>query len=277
MIMTRLNGFENETFAVKCAKRGNDVYRSRVRRRFEGLSTMMDKLVFFNPNDHGPKRTRALWGTLTYDSKLCSFRDAWVKIGIELNRFMSFVRRQFGKVSCLRVFEAFGNGYPHIHAILLFESTSFNVFRDSRGQFRIGSKDVLAKGWHSNIDVKGMSTLAGGFNYLKKYLLKNINAGNSDSKAVETLALCWAFAKRAFSVSGQFRRMLSELIKQIRPRIMNQLTLFGEILPNEKFNVIGFVPAGILCFKHGVWFSKLDRTQITAVDEYLSRPRHYIF
>jgi hypothetical protein len=82
MIMTRLNGFENETFAVKCAKRGNNVYRSRTRRRFEGLSSMAEDLVFFNPRDRGPKETRALWVTLTYDSKLCSFREAWIKIGM---------------------------------------------------------------------------------------------------------------------------------------------------------------------------------------------------
>jgi len=37
MILSRWNGSENEVFAVKCAKRGNDVYRSRVYRRFAGL------------------------------------------------------------------------------------------------------------------------------------------------------------------------------------------------------------------------------------------------
>lgn len=33
------------------------------------------------------------------------------------------------------------------------------------------------------------------------------------SKALKTLALCWLFNKRAFSVIGKFRQMLSDLIK----------------------------------------------------------------
>jgi len=277
MIMTRLRGLENETYAVKCAKRGNDVYRSRVRQRFEGLTSMAEDLAFFNPKDRGPKKTRALWVTLTYDSKRCTFREAWINIGVELNRFMASVRKRFGKVSCLRVFEAFGNGYPHVHAILLFESTWFKVFRDKKRQFRVSSKDVLARGWHSNIDVKAMSSLAGGFSYQKKYLLKNINVENADSKALKTLALCWAYMKRAFSVSGQFRRMLSELIKQISPRKASQTTLSGDVLEDEKFHVIGFVPADILSFRKEVWFSILDRNQIGMVEEYLSRPRYQGF
>ncbi|MCJ7635268.1 hypothetical protein MUP77_23125, partial [Candidatus Bathyarchaeota archaeon] len=113
MILTRFKDFKNEVFAVKCAKRGNDVYRSRVRQRFEGLTSMADELVFFNAKDHGPKRTRALWVTLTYDSKRCSFKEAWKNIGEEFNRFMSYIRKAIGKVSCCRVFESFENGYPH--------------------------------------------------------------------------------------------------------------------------------------------------------------------
>jgi hypothetical protein len=51
---------------------------------------------------------------------------------------------------------------------------------------------------------------------LKKYLLKSIDAENKDSKAaraLKTLALGWLFNKRAFSVSGKFRKMLIDLIK----------------------------------------------------------------
>jgi hypothetical protein len=60
---------KNDVFAVKCAKRGNDVYHSRVERRFRGLSHKAENLVFFNPEDRGEKHTSALWATLTYDTK----------------------------------------------------------------------------------------------------------------------------------------------------------------------------------------------------------------
>jgi hypothetical protein len=57
-----------------------------------------------------------------------------------------------------------------------------------------------------------MNSLTGGFAYLKKYLLKGIDIEKADSKGLKTLALCWVFRKRAFSVSVQFRKALSDLI-----------------------------------------------------------------
>ena len=127
MILSKLNldKLKNEVFAVKCAKRGNDVYKSRVKTRFSGLVGRTHDLVFFIPKDRTlQKQTSALWVTLTYDTKLCSYQKAWEQIGIEFNAFMSHIRRNFGKVSCCRVFESFENGYPHIHAFYYLKNTS---------------------------------------------------------------------------------------------------------------------------------------------------------
>jgi len=41
---------ESDYFALKCSKRGNDVYRQRVYRRFKEL-VFADQTVFFNPKD----------------------------------------------------------------------------------------------------------------------------------------------------------------------------------------------------------------------------------
>jgi hypothetical protein len=213
MILNRmdLRTFKSDVFAVKCSKRGNDVYRYRVYRRFKGLASLAEKTVFFNPKDRtGNKKSRALFVTLTYDTKLCAFGEAWKNIGVEFNRFMSYVRKNFGKVSCCRVFEAYENGHPHIHCILLFEEKEFKVFRDKKGQFRIKEKGVIAEGWRSHTDIKAMGSLVRGLSYLKKYLLKCIDAENKDSKALKTLALAWLFNKRAFSLSGKFRQMLTD-------------------------------------------------------------------
>jgi hypothetical protein len=167
MILSKWNRtkWKNDVFAVKCAKRGNDVYKARVKKRFSRLIGKTENLSFFNPKDRGEKTTSALWITLTYDTKLCSHKEAWEQIGIEFNAFMAQFRSNFGKVSCCRVFESFENGYPHIHCILLFQEHSFQVFRDAKGQFRVYEKEIIAKGWHSNVDVKAMSSLAGGFSY----------------------------------------------------------------------------------------------------------------
>ena len=278
MILSRWNQKEwkNDVFAVKCAERGNDVYRYRVYRRFKGLTSKAGDLVFFNSKDRGSKNTRALWVTLTYDTKRCSFKEAWRNVATEFSRFTAYVRKKFGKVACCRVFESFENGYPHIHCILLFEATWFTVFRDKKGQFRIHSKTVIAGGWHSNVDVKAMSSLAGGFNYQKKYLLKNIDAEKADSKGLKTLALCWAYRKRAFSVSGRFRQLLSDLINNTHNsnRKLRQVTLSGEVLSEFRFYVLGFVPADVVRLKEDVWFGKLDSEQVVSVEQFLAGSGH---
>ena len=273
MILTKWNKKEwkNEVFAVKCAKRGNDVYHSRVESRFRGLSHKAENLVFFNPKDRGKKQTSALWTTLTYDTKLCSYKQAWEQIGIEFNGFMAYVRRHFGKVSSCRVFESFENGYPHIHCILLFQEYSFSVFRDVKGQFRAHEKAVIAQGWHSNVDVKAMSSLAGGFSYLKKYLLKSIDLENADSKGLKTLALCWVYRKRAFSVSGGFCKALTDLITDLHNsnKPLVQITLDGDKLMEEKFFLLGFVKAEDIKIEKRIWFIVLDSGQIDLVNECL--------
>ena len=263
---------ESDYFALKCSKRGNDVYRHRVYRRFKGLASLADKTAFFNPNDRTQnKKTKALFLTLTYDTKLCSLSEAWKNIGKEFNRFMSHVRKHFGKVSCCRVFEAFANGYPHIHCILLFEEKEFKVFRDKKGQFRVKEKEIFESGWHSHTDVKALSSLGRGLSYLKKYLLKSIDKENKDSKALKTLALGWLFNKRAFSVSGKFRQMLTDLIKTKHNsnHKINQINLEGEIVEEYKYYVLGFVHGDVVRLKKEDWFSKLCNDEIKSVEKFL--------
>ena len=45
MIFNRLNlqTFKSDVFAIKCSKRGNDVYRHRVYRRFKKLASVVEK------------------------------------------------------------------------------------------------------------------------------------------------------------------------------------------------------------------------------------------
>ena len=263
---------ESDYFAVKCSKRGNDVYRNRVYRRFKGLASLAEKTVFFNPKDRNQnKKTRALFVTLTYDTKLCSFSDAWQNIGVEFNRFMAYMRKKFGKVSSCRVFEAFKNGHPHVHCVLLFEEKQFKVFRDKKGQFRIKEKGVFAAGWRSHTDAKALSSLGRGLSYLKKYLLKSIDKENKDSKALKTLALGWLFNKRAFSVSGKFRQMLTDLIKTKHNsnHKTKQTTLQREIIQEYTYYVLGFVPADVVRLKKDVRFSKLSDEQMNSVEKFL--------
>lgn len=62
MILARWNKekWKNDVYAVKCAKRVNDVYRSRVESRFRGLKRKSEDWFFFNARARGAKATRAL-------------------------------------------------------------------------------------------------------------------------------------------------------------------------------------------------------------------------
>jgi len=107
--------------------------------------------------------------------------------------------------------------------------------------------------------------------------LKSIDAKNKDSKARKTLALCWLFNKRAFSVSGKFRQMLTDLIKTKHNsnHKTKQTTLKGEIIQEYVYYVLGFVPADIVRLKKGAWFSKLSNEQIISIDKFLETKKRF--
>jgi len=146
--------FERETIAVKSAKRGNDVYSRRVLSRFglfEDLLTDLN-LVY---SDGGRMRTQVLFLTLTYDTGLRSQHQAWKTLSKSYNLFMSKMRRVFGSISSARTFESFENGYPHVHAVLLFNGFSFMVREiiNEKGRKILviddDLKDCISAMWHS--------------------------------------------------------------------------------------------------------------------------------
>ena len=91
-------------------------------------------------------------------------------------------------------------------------------------------------------------------------------------KVLKTLALCWAYRKRAFSVSGLFRQLLHDLINTMHNSNLRlrQVTLSGEVLIEYRFCVIGFVPADVVRLKEDVWFSKLSSEQVNSVEQFLA-------
>ena len=163
MVLSREDAEGIKLFGVKLSKRGNDVYRGRTYKRFKEVVESLKEVSFFNPKDRGIKKTKALFLSLSYDTKLGSWQDAWINIGKEFNRFKANLTKQFGRVSHFRVWESFENGYPHIHCILFFESFEFNVFKDRKGRFRIRSKGVFERYWHSFVDVQAVYNLRGGY------------------------------------------------------------------------------------------------------------------
>jgi hypothetical protein len=102
--------------------------------------------------------------------------------------------------------------------------------------------------------------------YLKKYILKCAEYSHDDQKAKRTLAMCWIFRKKAFYVSGQFRKALSDLIRLSCSSKTNkiQVDLFENELRANSWRVLGFVGASILDLEGDVWTIEFKREQINA-------------
>lgn len=245
--------------ASKCSKRGNDVYVSRVKRRFKHIVSGVDDHKFFDVNDFKVDcvvHTRLLWITLTYDSRRSSVRHAWQNIGVEYNRWISAVRRRYGKVSVLRSWETSGRGYPHIHAVLAFEDAEFRVFphfnmNQGRMTYRIQEKGEFESLWHSFTDIEAISSTRKLFHYVAKYQLK-VNEGREEAprgqESCKTLAFMWLFRKRSFSVSGSFIELFSRLDRDLHNSNMES---------KEKWELVGIFPGRDLGL-NGEWFAEVE-------------------
>lgn len=268
--------------AVKCSKRGNDVYGHRVKRSLNWLS-MGENVTFFTASDFTTEKqvySSALWLTLTYDVERCPRSDAIMNIGKEWNRFISALRRKYGKISVLRTWECSEKGYPHIHAILLFHEAKFSVFphfSEKEGQlsFRIKEKDDIASFWHSHADVQAISSTKKLFSYMKKYQTKTLMASDSP-KGTRTMSLLWLFRRRGFSVSGDFRSRLHDLIQTLHNSNMVevQARLDGSHEDPSVWEFVGVFTGQELAIRSEVWASHLSKEAIEVVlsREAASRP-----
>ena len=207
--------FKRTFKAYKCAKRGNDVYNFRQNQRFRELDRISEDYGderIFDINASKPK-TSLLFVTLTYDTKLCDRVSAWYGISEEWNRYISAIRKKFGKVHVFRVLESSKKGYPHIHALMLFDTVSFDVFehwnkKKLKSQYRIQQKNQFSKYWHSNVDVLAVNSIRGSIWYLSKYLRK-VHSG--ELRNDWALANMWVFKKRSYSLSGDFLKALKSI------------------------------------------------------------------
>lgn len=259
--------------AVKCSKRGNDIYGCRVKRSLDWLSNG-ENVKFFDVTDFTPTKevySSALWLTLTYNVERCSRFDAIQNIGKEWNGYISFLRSKYGKISVLRTWECSEKGYPHIHAILLFRDAKFKVFphfseKEGKLTFRIKEKDEIASKWHSHVDLQAISSTKKLFNYMRKYQTKTLLASDSP-KGTRTMSLLWLFRRRAFSVSGDFRARISDLIRHLHNSKMEirQQRLDGSLEEASVWEFVGVFTGQELKIRPGAWAARLNKDAIAVV------------
>jgi hypothetical protein len=209
-------------------KRGDDKYSFLTCRKFDRLKRFGHELKYFNYGDRGVVQGRIVHGVLEFDSNRFSLKDAWLGVGLEFDRWIKGLRRVYGKISIVRVFESHESGYPHIHVILVFHDHVFNgrlmQGKNGRWSYRVIGYDfqklkhlyfvegqVMNEGdnlrWSLGYsDFKLVNSFSGGISYLSKYLVKatsaNIALEDKSKKGIVGLAMCWIFHKRSFSMSG---------------------------------------------------------------------------
>jgi len=195
---------------VKASKRGNDVYKDRVAKKF----SFFDELppIDFFDESWGRKNTPMLFVTLTVDQKRYSIKEAYSVISREFNRFETLLRQKYGNFVHFRVWEVHENGYPHVHVIYYFLKRSFEVWEhlhdtgdgtDIKQTWRVSNKvrDSIKQMWSMgcNVDIQGVRDTLGAFSEVKKYVTKSIWS----SKADKTNAMLTLFRKQSYHISSK--------------------------------------------------------------------------
>jgi hypothetical protein len=202
---------EFEYRAFRGVKRGDDKYSFLTCQKVKRLGRFGNDLVYFNRGSHGHVKGSGLLWTLEYNANVISVGNAWQNVGVDFNRSMSHIRKLFGNFSLVRVWESHESGYPHIHVLLIFHNYVFGGRRmysqtHKKWLFRVIGSDYKAlKGcWcHGFSDSEMVDSYQGGVRYLSKYLVKSTSLKEAGSKGGKTLAMCWLFHRRSFSISGE--------------------------------------------------------------------------
>lgn len=132
--------------------------------------------------------TKTIFATLTYNPNVISSVDAWNETPFYCYHFIHDFKEKFGKVEYIQVIEKHSNTYPHIHYLLLTESTftgrSGKDKRD-RPRFYFDEYRQLQNLWSESADKKqghddyiSPYNQAPGFiiNYILKYSKTSLNA-----------------------------------------------------------------------------------------------------
>lgn len=244
---------DRETFAVKCSKRGNDVYWWRVGKRLRSFQGLKDH-IYFDPRGN-VKLSNVLFVTLTYDVKRSKIREAWETVGEDFNKWIRNIRKKYGRISYLRCWEASRKGYPHIHVLMIFHDYKFNVTR-IKGKYRVLEKEAFEKSYHSFVDVQAIREMKQGIRYVTKYLTKTKNENQTQTL---TLALCWLFRKRSFAISGDFHELI---VTKTKSSII-QIDLQGvEISLKVEWVFIGIFSAKRLGIDRNEWWKVITDREV---------------
>jgi len=295
VIVSGWNGFKKDFQYASFAsvKRGDERYARRVMHKFRNLSDeMKDKVFFtFGERDRSKIESRVVFASLTYDRKM-NLEDTWRFVGKDFNRWITRLRKRFGKIDVVRCFESQVDGYCHIHAVLLFKETKLRGFRWDKFKnghriitYRVDNVEPFKVAWGGGFsDVQLCHSVKGAFRYISKYLVKTVYAdGEEGNPVTKTLALSWFFHKRVFSVSGDIAKVYSDLIFSLNSNSNSFVPYFllfdGSKLECEvaKWHLYGFLKGDHVKWKKN--FQLHDRSEIDRLEDegLIDRPERFSY
>jgi len=242
-----------KTYIVKkCSKRGNDVDMRYVEKRLRHVATNIEPYAHYDS-------TRALKIVVTVNPERFNddIESAWMELGREFNRFVSVLKRRYGDVSVLRSWESHSSGYPHIHAVVCFESKRWLVVgrlpdKNGHEQWRIPTamSREIASGWGLGfLDVQAVvpDSIDEDIEDSVWYLIKSRREGDYrdvetwSKKRLLTMAITWYLGLRTWSSS----RKLCRRPDLIRDSKIIQTDIEGNDLfdctTRPKFKFVGMV------------------------------------
>ena len=197
---------------IKASKRGNDVYRYLIKQKFKELDKIQ-KIEYFR-DTFKRKKTKLLFITLTYDTKVSSAIQSWYSIPKLFNNFKSNLTKQFGKIKVFRVWESTKEYYAHIHALVYFEEYEFEVFEHiakkgkNKGKitYRIPyyQSSKIKEYYPYNIDIQACESFNKAIDEITKYVGKYLIKDNEEDKPTKTNAMIWLTNKQGYSISKDF-------------------------------------------------------------------------
>lgn len=264
---------------IKASKRGNDVHKWRVCKRFRPILNLCAEnedlaVVRECPSGH---RTQILKFTLTADPKKYD-RDEFNEnvVSDELDRWMNkFIRREIDKdAEYLRSYEVHkgkNKGYIHVNVTIVFPNRSFKMAwydpkeEDKHSRWILQDRRIKNKftdAWRcGHADVRGLSDVHSVAEYAIKYYIKDFTSDAHREMQNLTNSVLTLHNKRSFAISGSFQYSLERLIRRCGDK--HRLDTCMHNSPTEaeeqsggspaKYTFLGVYGAGEIGISGNIW------------------------
>jgi hypothetical protein len=201
----------------KASKRGNDVYRWRVKNRHKIICDFLednDNIKYILCDDNNRPYCKVLKFTLVVNTNRFSL-NSWNKreCSLYVDRFTKRLRNKYSNVRIARSTEVSQNGYLHVNLICYFKDEKFQVFlykskKDGSLSWRLKDyslKQEMGKLWKAGyVDTRAIESSHDLLEYSLKYHIKYFTNEKSKKNQMFTLSVLTLFGKRAISIPKSF-------------------------------------------------------------------------